>query len=805
MLDLIVRLVWEVFKFVVFVFHAASQEMFANSQPSASSSNTTLEPHSSVASGFTTSKSLGTQSSSCQSETMELRLENTESQASQNLLLCQEATQAPSAGIVDSMIANMDDDDDVIGSSQQESMSAPVLPGLGSTPSDTLGSKKRTRSPHEELKSEAYRKRFKDDRMEIEVVSASESYEAPHGTIDPHSSAAAVEEAAEETPRDTSSLMVCRADSNPSLPTRSRKLPDLRVPRPGVPCITDSQLDSTNSDSESPLARMIGSCDPHVENQSRQRESAEASNFRPLDNISADDEGSGSLNKPVHHPMDSANISVSPIECISGGHEGVRSRISSTPGMTKVMKKRVLTKQPERVVVSSDEEQDDRRKRKQTFAKARVEFKKPETTERALIIFGLSEELSQKIGKIVENHVDAKNIMQVAFNPNKASNVRRAVSSALGTYVVRASEGARAGFRHSLSDGSSTSSISKSSSTSGGYLADASSGCSISDNSKRDKSPSLPGAVSSLETSKPPSKKIPQEVEQPEKFVITDQEGQNVKSPMGSIRGTPETADSRRTDEKASNPQENLPECKISQGSSVFAKFCERTQYRYWPAKVKEKTVDGKWNVEFDDGKERHLPEDEMIPASSLLPGHEVHVVMRGEDAGVSQIGKLVSFPDMSQDIISYHIHFAPIEGIAQVEERLVSIQDVFVTVDQAKVIKGDLGGIWTAPSVSNADIDLGNILNTPRVRQKPSKFVASSTTIPSKTKDIPAVKDKVLTLKRKKGGEHVETSCPETDTETTTTSDIKHTVGGNQEFFLFGVALLISSSKNSTVTNSNT
>lgn len=187
-------------------------------------------------------------------------------------------------------------------------------------------------------------------------------------------------------------------------------------------------------------------------------------------------------------------------------------------------------------------------------------------------------------------------------------------------------------------------------------------------------------------------------------------------------------------------------ENKFGEGTRVFAKWVEKTEVRYWPGKLKKNENEGeeKLLVLFDDGYERLLKQEEVIPVDTLEPGHTVNVCS-DEDEGIYNVAVLVCHPDVSDSSVFYTVDFVPIEGLPQVDSRSVPYSQVHLSDGQAKKIMADLGPVWRAKSIvssTGADISLDNLVDGKRTRCK-----------------TPKPTTKVATPRRKKGGDNVDTS----------------------------------------------
>jgi hypothetical protein len=260
-----------------------------------------------------------------------------------------------------------------------------------------------------------------------------------------------------------------------------------------------------------------------------------------------------------------------------------------------------------------------------------------------------------------------------------------------------------------LSEGSSTSSSSRCSGGSG-YQADRStttSGSSVSGgsqaSSKRDRLSLIPE-----EPIKPHSVVSPLPERKPLTRVANRKKDHQVQPAQTKVNGGGHYVQGQETSaEGGQEPPTVMTDSaggELSLGSLVFAKYAEGTQIRYWPAKITSTDAnDDHWTVRFfEDDVKGDLPMCELIPASSLLPGQRVLVVTRGQgDDGVFHDASLTAFPDLSQaNTVSYPVRFDQVEGIPQVDEKLVDFKDLLLTHDQAKAVKKELGGRWTRPSV---------------------------------------------------------------------------------------------------------
>lgn len=187
---------------------------------------------------------------------------------------------------------------------------------------------------------------------------------------------------------------------------------------------------------------------------------------------------------------------------------------------------------------------------------------------------------------------------------------------------------------------------------------------------------------------------------------------------------------------------------KFKENLKVFAKWVERTDIKYWPGIVKNEEEEDKYLVLFDDGYEKTVKKEDVIKANQLEPGCQVNVE---KEEGVHQTGMILSYSDCSEaDDIFYNIQLeASMPNLPETEAEAISYRKIHLTQDQWKTIQAEQGG-GRKTSSSIADISLDNLKTGKR-----------------KSKPLTPVKNL-----RKKGGDNVETSVHEDDSEKGSTTD---------------------------------
>jgi hypothetical protein len=211
----------------------------------------------------------------------------------------------------------------------------------------------------------------------------------------------------------------------------------------------------------------------------------------------------------------------------------------------------------------------------------------------------------------------------------------------------------------------------------------------------------------------------------------------------------------------------------------VFAKYTEITRVRYWPgtvvrmAEVSEAAgaVPEKWEVRFTtDDVIVTLKTDDLIPATSLKPGHKVNVL----DDGTYRSGVVKSHADLSDNKVSYEVHFDDVPGQPANECQLVPYTDMILTPDSVRTVRRDLGGQWATPTktvVSRGQISLDNLVDSKRRSGRSSSTPTSAVGVTPAAAASSGRKERGQP-KVKKGGDFVETSAvEETENEGATTS----------------------------------
>ncbi len=489
----------------------------------------------------------------------------------------------------------------------------------------------------------------------------------------------------------------------------------------------------------------------------------------------------------VHQGLNDAHsFSVSPIEKNSPDARKKKTpsgKVSSTPG--GLARRRQLSRKTKEKSPSTDEEeaavtepkvrrspvkrnsgrQDDQHGNDQHQDEG--DFKVPVSRDNVLKLFvvgshqGLSQEEVEYLRSILTNipHIELDVPKDQANKLHKMPELRHFLAGS-PTLAHSLSSSRR------LSDSSSSSGLSGSTRppSGTGYCADSTSsgGSSLTlslssgDSGKRSRLSTIP------ETSIEPHSVIsPLPQARYKKLLGSDGLREEKESPPLEITELPEgrtSSPKKERGELSKKAEAPLNPSKIIAANRlVFAKFRERTMFRYWPAKVdgpapgQDDNDCDRWMVTFcDDGNERELPTNELIPLDSLLPGQSMEVTFNeGGEEGMCQTANLVAYPDLSQPgVVGYQVRFENIEGIPQLEEKLVNAsRDVFLTAAQAAEAKKGLGGIWNTPTVSRAELDLGNVIQGPRGRRK-------------------AVVTPKSTPRRKRGGDAVETSATEPESE---------------------------------------
>lgn len=189
----------------------------------------------------------------------------------------------------------------------------------------------------------------------------------------------------------------------------------------------------------------------------------------------------------------------------------------------------------------------------------------------------------------------------------------------------------------------------------------------------------------------------------------------------------------------------------------VFAKWVERTETRYWPGVIKEEKED-QLSILFDDGFEKEMKREDILPADGLLPGCEVNVE---KEEGIHQKGVILSHPDCSEaGNVFYNIQ---LEGSApllpETEAEAFSYKKLHLSSKQFEDIQSERG------------------VSTPRKRQNVSSAADVSLdnlqTGKRKSKSRTPVRPPAPPKRRgKRGGEAVDTSVHETESEVEATKE---------------------------------
>ncbi|TRY68348.1 hypothetical protein TCAL_03055 [Tigriopus californicus] len=476
-----------------------------------------------------------------------------------------------------------------------------------------------------------------------------------------------------------------------------------------------------------------------------------------------------------------SDLSVSPIDAerMKDRMEMIRSarKATSTPGVLRSPRKRpaqraLLTESSEDEKIKARE---NRRKPKVSSPKkakseTTVSFKEPQSKSSdafAMFLGPLSKEEHDEIVSRFHNKVIFDQRLD-AIKPEeqlKGLKERMVNSPSFDIGPLRRS---RVSDVTQISVHSHSSSTSAASST--GYSADVSSGISSSSGSdvrsKRDRLSTMPemdiephNVMAPLPKSGFLNKKNVEIVQS----LATSIPSQSVPSSSLSLPPTPATLKPTLTKSVSDgNPGGSLH---LYADCPVFAKFIERmTLINFWPAIVVKHEEDDLWRVQFTDKVEKVLKLQDLIPAVSLVKGHEVNVFLDEKNRGSYQIGKVASFADQTNGV-AYLIEFENSGDDETTEEaRLVSFDKIFLSTDQTKIIQQALGGPWTLSTASStgADISLDNIMDSGRRRgAKLGSVLSSPISTPKRTPNR-------TPRGRKKGGAYIETSAVETEVEDT-------------------------------------
>ena len=173
----------------------------------------------------------------------------------------------------------------------------------------------------------------------------------------------------------------------------------------------------------------------------------------------------------------------------------------------------------------------------------------------------------------------------------------------------------------------------------------------------------------------------------------------------------------------------------------VFAKWVEKTTTKYWPGKIHQITEENqRFLVLFDDGFEKSLKKEDILPADCLVPGNRVNV--NDEETLTHNSGAILSYADLTTpNRIFYEIQLESDDSDPVEPVKKVSHDQVHMELDQWNDIKGEIKGTQT----KMADVSLDNLLTGKR-RSKPMTPIKET---PTKTP-------------KKRGGSNVETSATE-------------------------------------------
>jgi len=402
-------------------------------------------------------------------------------------------------------------------------------------------------------------------------------------------------------------------------------------------------------------------------------------------------------------------LSVSPIvSMLATSRQAKAKRVSSTPGRPMASKRTSARLQTES---SEDDGQDDekssprksRRRRSPRPADQKEEkdandFKKPSGTAPSAqsvsyLVLGIGQTLSRakldEVRDLVNQQFPEVSCQGFTVSEERGHDLYKRLTEASKQFYNSQSISpdlpSPTGYEPAnlkasrLSEGSSTSTVSRTSSSgASGYHADKSSsggsGISSGASSKRDRLSIVPeepikphNVISPLPKRKPLAAK------------------QKVEEPPNKRETTPEPSKEDNFDD-------------IAVGQRVFALFKAGTRRFYYPADVVTDLGEEKWEVKFvEDGVQLNLPLHDLIPARKLQPGQALMVSLKGvQDDGVVHQGRLAAFPDLSQrQKMEFLVKFDKVEGIAQIDEKLIDFADVFLRNDQAEEAKKELGGRW--------------------------------------------------------------------------------------------------------------
>ena len=174
----------------------------------------------------------------------------------------------------------------------------------------------------------------------------------------------------------------------------------------------------------------------------------------------------------------------------------------------------------------------------------------------------------------------------------------------------------------------------------------------------------------------------------------------------------------------------------------VFAKWVEKTTVKYWAGKVHEIIEENqRFIVRFDDGYDKSLKKEDILPADSLIPGNRVNLI--DEEKLTHNQGMILSYADLTTpNMIFYELQLESQNSDDPAEPvKKVSHSQLHMELDQWNEIKGEIKGSHT----KMADVSLDNLLMGKR-RSKPMTPIKET---PTKTP-------------KKRGGSNVETSATE-------------------------------------------
>ncbi|XP_011866762.1 PREDICTED: tumor suppressor p53-binding protein 1-like isoform X2 [Vollenhovia emeryi] len=201
-----------------------------------------------------------------------------------------------------------------------------------------------------------------------------------------------------------------------------------------------------------------------------------------------------------------------------------------------------------------------------------------------------------------------------------------------------------------------------------------------------------------------------------------------------------------------SSPRNDLDDELI--GKNVFAKWSDNN---YYPGTVIDR-LKTKYKVKFYDGQSKTLIPEFVIPTKILRKGLSVYVTTNINDYGF--YGVIIDFDTSSTDNTYYTVE-------TDEHKRLrVQLQNISLTVDQAKVLKEEMDSASKIALLSTpktlGQVTLDNMVDgkrrskrigTPLFSTPKSRSNAAGTSTPaSKTKAEPSVSGMSAKLKREKG-----------------------------------------------------